>query len=171
MERNLKLLVLHLLSEQELSGYGIIKEIDKHTGWKPSYGSIYPFLKQAQKNGWLRQKIDKRRKLYSITGKGKKELVDFAKKRSQFMDHLMQNLKSINLYSPELMLNKGDMSFMIDICQNLKDEKLPLKGLMKDVFDMKYALLKLYAGKRIEPNKDKIKKILSRTTKELKALK
>ena len=42
---HLKMLVLRILSKQELSGYAIIKQIEHETGfWKPSPGSMFPLL-------------------------------------------------------------------------------------------------------------------------------
>ncbi|MBI2653024.1 helix-turn-helix transcriptional regulator, partial [Candidatus Woesearchaeota archaeon] len=46
----LRLIVMKTLANRRLSGYDLIKQIEKDTGtWKPSFGSIYPLLKKLLK--------------------------------------------------------------------------------------------------------------------------
>jgi DNA-binding PadR family transcriptional regulator len=72
----LKLVILIILNEENLHGYGIIKKIDMITRhkWTPSSGSIYPALKTLEKHRLIKSKLDKNKKVYTITTEGRKFL-------------------------------------------------------------------------------------------------
>jgi DNA-binding PadR family transcriptional regulator len=70
----LRFLVLKMISEKPMSGAEIVEEIEKQTGtWKPSPGSIYPFLASLHKKGFTRElpKDELGFKRYSYTEEGK----------------------------------------------------------------------------------------------------
>mgnify|MGYP003804480245 CR=1 FL=1 len=76
-------LVLSLLEEKSMYGYELIKEIDKKSNgiFEFKEGTLYPLLHSLESNGYLESYWDNRdggrkRKYYSITDKGKKELAD-----------------------------------------------------------------------------------------------
>jgi DNA-binding PadR family transcriptional regulator len=51
---HLKILVLTILNERPMSGYALMKEIERRTGfWRPSPGSIYPLLKSLEDGGMI----------------------------------------------------------------------------------------------------------------------
>jgi len=66
--------ILWLISQKPMSGYTIIKEIEKLTGQKFYAGIIYPLLYELEKRGAIAgertQKGGRRIKYYSITEKG-----------------------------------------------------------------------------------------------------
>jgi DNA-binding PadR family transcriptional regulator len=66
--------ILWLISQKPMSGYTIIKEIEKLTGQKFHTGIIYPLLYELEKDGFMssewKQKGRRRIKYYSITGRG-----------------------------------------------------------------------------------------------------
>jgi DNA-binding PadR family transcriptional regulator len=70
----LKMWMLKITSEKEVSGYEIIKKVDELTGKKPSTGSVYPLLKTMQNEGWIVGKKLPSKTLYQITDAGKKVL-------------------------------------------------------------------------------------------------
>jgi len=70
----LKMWMLKITSEKEVSGYEIIKRVNKLTGKKPSTGSVYPLLKLMQNEGWIIGAEAPRKTLYRITEEGKKVL-------------------------------------------------------------------------------------------------
>ena len=83
----LKMWMLKVISEREVSGYQIIKKVKELTGKKPSTGSVYPLLKSMQSKGWIiGRKVDGKT-LYKISDSGKKVVVahgslkDFYEKR------------------------------------------------------------------------------------------
>ncbi len=71
-----KLYTLSLLKKKSRHGYDLITTFSARTGKKLSPGQIYPLLDQMKKDGLLRVTIefqgDRKRKVYSITEKGKK---------------------------------------------------------------------------------------------------
>ena len=70
----LKMWMLKITSEKEVSGYEIIKKVNELTGKKPSTGSVYPLLKTMQNEGWIVGKKLPNKTLYQITDAGKKVL-------------------------------------------------------------------------------------------------
>ena len=76
--------ILGLLSWQPMSGYDIKKLIEmglRHF-WNESYGQLYPSLNQLVAEGLVIRKEDagkgrRRRHIYSITSKGKREFSDW----------------------------------------------------------------------------------------------
>jgi DNA-binding PadR family transcriptional regulator len=75
--------VLHLLSENELTGKAIINEsVERsHGDWSPSPGLIYPLLGRLVRDGLITE-LDEGK--YTITEKGEKEL----SKQDSFRDQL-----------------------------------------------------------------------------------
>ena len=49
MGTQLKFMILKTLGEEPCSGYQLVKKINESTGWKPSYGSMYPLLEGMSK--------------------------------------------------------------------------------------------------------------------------
>jgi DNA-binding PadR family transcriptional regulator len=70
----LKMWMLKIISEEEASGYDIIKKVNELTGKKPSTGSVYPLLKSMQNEGWIVGKKLSGKTIYQITDAGKKVL-------------------------------------------------------------------------------------------------
>lgn len=74
---HLKLLVLKILEEGPLHGYGIMAELERRYGMpQPSPGTIYPILASLRRAGLIEVAGEGKRekKLYRITGKGKEYL-------------------------------------------------------------------------------------------------
>ena len=71
-------IILWLTSQMPISGYSIIKEIERLSGQKFYAGIIYPLLYELEKNGYISgewaQRGRRRIKYYSITEKGAKLL-------------------------------------------------------------------------------------------------
>ena len=67
--------VIHLLAEEPMHGYQIIREIEQRSdgAWKPSAGSVYPTLQLLADEGLLTVEEDAGRKTYSLTDEGRAE--------------------------------------------------------------------------------------------------
>lgn len=84
-DRKIDMVILGLLSHEDLTGYDIKKSIDNSISffWKGSFGSIYPSLNAMEKDGRVtkvtdREKIGGREKIwYSITAEGRKSLEEW----------------------------------------------------------------------------------------------
>lgn len=79
-ERKIDMVILGLLSHENLTGYDIKKRIDGAINffWKGSFGNIYPALRDMEQTGLLTKKEESeggREKItYRITDEGKKVL-------------------------------------------------------------------------------------------------
>jgi len=71
-------IILWLVSQKPMSGYRIVKEIERLSGQKFHPGTIYPLLYESEKRGFIAgewtQKGGRRIKYYSITENGTKLL-------------------------------------------------------------------------------------------------
>ncbi len=70
----LKMWMLKIIAEKEVSGYDIMKKVNELTGKKPSTGAVYPLLKGMQNEGWIVGKKLPSKTIYQITDSGKKAL-------------------------------------------------------------------------------------------------
>lgn len=90
---HLKLIVLKTLSEGGVSGYSIMKNIEKATGWKPSTGSVYPLLDNMLVSGDVNVRKKDRRKLYTLTTIGKEKLKELMGTREEILSSLIEAMK------------------------------------------------------------------------------
>ena len=65
----LRIVILRMLMEKgELTGYDVIKEIERKTGcWRPSPGTVYPLLRDLESRGVVARREEGRRKVYYLT--------------------------------------------------------------------------------------------------------
>lgn len=78
---NTDLLLLTLLSQQDMYGYQIISELSRQSNnvFELKAGTLYPLLHQLQSSGYIESYEDyassgKKRKYYHITAEGRKQL-------------------------------------------------------------------------------------------------
>lgn len=90
----IKLRVLKLLSRESLSGYDLMKQFGRF-GEKASPGYIYPLLNDLKKKGFISLKEDKRRKVYSITNKGRKLFTDLQENREEMINKMKELWKPL----------------------------------------------------------------------------
>ena len=88
-DRKIDVVILGLLSHEDLTGYDIKKRIDGAIGffWKGSFGNIYPALGDMEKQGLVKKKdvsgTGGREKIfYQITKKGSEYLNDWIREES-----------------------------------------------------------------------------------------
>jgi Predicted transcriptional regulators len=88
-ESCLSLAILGFLSIEPASGYGL-RKIFLNTaarGYSASPGAIYPALQRLEAEGFIEGTVEKRdtlrpRMVYSLTGRGKEELIETLRSRS-----------------------------------------------------------------------------------------
>ena len=142
MKGYLRLIVMKTLSDKRLSGYGLIKQIEKDTGsWKPSFGSVYPLLDKLLKEKLVEVRAEDRRKVYSLTGAGKKHLK---------------------------LIDKIEMNFMLEIFNSLKKGQLPFKELNPELNEFRATVFEAYSTGK---DRKKLKNILKETVKKIKSIK
>ena len=102
-DRKIDMVILGLLSHEDLSGYDIKKRIDNGISffWKGSFGNIYPSLRTMEKDG-LVAKLDRidsgsgREKInYSITAKGRECLALWLKESKAANDLKYETLLKV----------------------------------------------------------------------------
>ena len=159
----LRLIVMRNLSNKRLSGYDLIKQIEKDTGtWKPSFGSIYPLLDKLLKEKLVQVEITGRRKVYSLTKKGKKDLAIIDKSKNSLVDKMIATWKAFGRISDE-----KDKSFMIEVFNSVKKGQLPFKEFNPELSQFRGAIFEAYSSGK-DPKK--IKSILKNSIRKIKAV-
>jgi len=99
----LKFYILKLLSQENLTGYGLMKRIEEETGfWKPSTGSMYPLLQSLEEQGLVTHEGEEERKMYSVTERGRTALAETIQAKSEILESL-QNACEVfgRIFGPE----------------------------------------------------------------------
>lgn len=160
----LRLIVMKTLANRRLSGYDLIKQIEKDTGtWKPSFGSIYPLLKKLLKERLVEVEIQDRRKLYFLTKEGKSYLHIIDKSKNTLVDKLIGTWNAFGKIT-----DRREMGFMLEIFNSLKKGQLPFKELNPELNEFRATIFELYSTGK---DRKKIKAILKDTIKKLRLIK
>jgi len=82
-----KYLVLYVLRDRPLHGYGIMKSISEllGIGYVPSSGVLYPTLRLLEREGLVEVRTEGRRKIYALTPKGMELIERERQKVEQFV--------------------------------------------------------------------------------------
>ena len=86
---NLWIYILSLLKESEIYAWEIPAIIEKKFNFKPGRITPYRVLYRLEKQGFVKSKIEERRRVYQITEKGKNEL----EKAKNFYKKILNYLK------------------------------------------------------------------------------
>ena len=90
---NLQHIVLHKLSESPLSGYSLQKEIERASGHKPSFGSIYPILENLAKQKLVSVHQEGRKKIYTLTLAGKEQAKQSKAKYTEHIEGIIEQTR------------------------------------------------------------------------------
>ena len=104
----LKYFMLKLISERKYSGYEIIKQIEEHSGSKPSTGTVYPLLKSMQGEGWIKGIERDEKTYYEITKSGKEKLNDYNTIKKDYISKMHESVSIIN----ETFHQKGHLMYI-----------------------------------------------------------
>ncbi|MEK6984521.1 MAG: PadR family transcriptional regulator [Nanoarchaeota archaeon] len=160
----LRLIVMKILANRKLSGYGLIMQIEKDTGtWKPSFGSIYPLLEKLLKERLVGVETHGREKLYFLTKDGIQYLGLIDKSKNKMVDKLIAAWKAFGKIT-----DRREMSFMLEIFNSLKKGQLPFKELNPELNEFRAAMFDAYSKGK---DRRKIKIVLRETIKKLKRIK
>ncbi|MCO4753069.1 MAG: helix-turn-helix transcriptional regulator [Bacteriovoracaceae bacterium] len=89
----IKIHILHHCEIEQVYGAWMIKELEEH-GYQISPGSLYPIFKSLEKNGLLKseevQEGKTRRRYYSITKQGSKELKEAKIKLKELIGEILE---------------------------------------------------------------------------------
>lgn len=142
---SVKYAMLGILAEKDLHGYELKSSFDEKVGefWSLNYGQIYTTLDRLEKEELVthdRQSQDRRpdRKIYSITGKGRKELDEWlsapVKKVRALRDEFFVKLVFMDRDEPGpiLELIEKQKALYLKQMNRLTQRKLALKKKPKD---------------------------------------
>src|SRR3989338_903534 len=159
----LRLIVMKTLSNKKLSGYDLIKQIEKDTGtWKPSFGSIYPLLEKLLKEKLVEVEVQGRKKLYFLTIEGKKHLGIINKSKNTLVDKLIATWNAFGKIT-----DRREMGFMLEIFNSLKKGQLPFKDINPELNEFRATVFELYTTGK---DRKKMKAVLKGTVKKLRTI-
>ena len=102
----LRLYLLKLIGEAPtgISGYSLMKRIEEDTGfWRPSPGSIYPLLAALEEAGWIDHRVEKDKKVYSLTAKGRDGLARAHAAKEEAMEGVRRSIRVLGeLFGQEM---------------------------------------------------------------------
>ncbi len=156
MEGHLKIFVLKELHKKELSGYDIMKRVEELTGKKPSPGTMYPLLANLCKKQLIIVRQNKKRKLYSLSKKGKELFQEFIEQKKNFMKKNIALMRQV--YSPKEMKGTEDMF-------KINKEKRQLFLLKTTIFEF------LATPKKTAAQKKQFQAIIAETIKKIEEIK
>lgn len=161
----LKYFVLKFLDKEDMTGYSLMKRLKEVAGKKPSPGSMYPLLKDLEKEGYVTVRKEGRTKVYSITKKGK----EFFKKFKKEKDSLFKKVNNSMSALAELC-GSTEQEFIRKISEHMKKGDNMMRIGTPEMLELKKTLLELVQSEKYEQNEAKIKKILKETNKKLNGL-
>jgi len=85
---NLWIYILSLLKKRKIYGWEIPAIIKKEFKFKPGKITPYRVLYRLEKEGFVKSKIEERRRVYQITEKGRKEL----EKAEKFFQEILNRI-------------------------------------------------------------------------------
>ncbi len=88
-KENLWIYILYLLKQGNTYGWEILGLIKKKFNFKPGKITPYRVLYRLKKNGFVKSKMKKRRRMYQITKKGEEEL----KRAKEFYEKVLKKLR------------------------------------------------------------------------------
>lgn len=156
---HLRVIVLKNLENNQISGYELCNKIEEETGWKPSYGSIYPLLNNLKETNLVTIKQEGKKKLYSLTKEGEDQLKELIKKKDELFDRIIESVKLFDTVC------KDDM---LPIIEQMK--KGTFIQILPEMKELQKTIFKVMMLKNKEKN-NKLKNILTQTNKEIKKLK
>ncbi len=164
IQNQLKIVVLKTISNKELSGYDLIKEIHLTTGhWKPSFGSIYPLLKDLHSKKLVEVKEEGRRKIYSITPLGKKALKDILESRESIMKTMSKDFKVM-----ESICSDKDKHTCQQFMNLIQKNEVPFAPISKESEELHRIMIILMTNGQLQKNTPAVRKILQETIHKLK---
>lgn len=110
MKGSIDILLLSIINSRDMYGYEMVKTLKQNSGelYSMSEGTLYPALKRLENKEWLQSYWDNpesgaRRKYYSITDAGKKELgrkLQEWQKVSNLIENCLGGMAWINSLKP-----------------------------------------------------------------------
>jgi DNA-binding PadR family transcriptional regulator len=86
---DVRLAILHLLTEMPMHGYQIMQELAERTPgvWRPSPGAVYPTLQQLEDEGLVHADEQEGKKVYRLTDEGRTAVEEAGRPPWERFDH------------------------------------------------------------------------------------
>jgi len=166
LKNQLKLIVLKKLNDKSLSGYDLIKEIYASTGsWKPSFGSMYPLLKDLHNNRLVKVKIINRKKVYTITTLGKKTLKEALAASQNIIETMAREFKMM-----ENICSAHEKKHLDIIIKKIHSNEAIFGKFTDEMDKFQRIMMNLIIHEKSESKELEIKKILNNTIIQLKKI-
>lgn len=163
--KRLEEFILRLLLEQPMTGYTIVKQIESRTGWKPSWGSIYPQLENLESQGIIKGNKEGRSTKYALTASGRKHAHQRVQKSAELLNEIIERLRVMQGLTGE------DLGVPISYLSELAEGKNPFMPIEKESTLLKKMMLGLWQDGKIKPHAKEINTILRDARKKLEGLK
>ena len=164
-QSHLKVIVLRSLEKKSMSGYDLVKDIAAATHWKPSFGSIYPLLKDLHSKSLVSVRTSGRRKIYSISPKGRQALKDIFKTKDRIYNMTMESLKGL-----EAVCTPKELDFVRRLHLNLRTNLMPFKEATNEMTQFTEVMMNLADENKIAMHEKEIRQALSQTITKLKRI-
>ncbi len=163
----LKILFLKKIKFNECTGYDLINSTEEVLGKKPSAGSVYPLLNQLLNDKFIKVKEEDRRKIYSITKKGKLLLIKLIKEKEKM---IFSHKNLMEIFS-EIHKDKTENKSFLKINQHLKLESKVIMRNMDVFLELKDEIDKILLNNKLTSKKEKeVRTIIKETTNKLKTV-
>ena len=156
----IKLIVLEKIDKERLSGYDLIKSIGEF-GKKPSSGYIYPLLKDLEKKNFISMREVGRKKVYSITKRGKTFLKNLKKMQRDMLE------KMIEMWKP--IAEKKEIDDLIKFRLNEKNNKFSLQD--RELITRLHRIIFSFYRRGKIGLRNKMKKVLKEMIEKLEKIK
>ena len=166
MNHKLRMLVLKHLSQGPRAGYRLIKEIEEATGWRPSYGSVYPLLSTLLKEGLVTAREEGKRKIYSLTKRGKDSFAEFERQHDRMIATLQETHKVMSH-----LCNVDHDPLFEQFISRFGHGTVPFKDVLKPGFRLRAELARIARQGLLDTRKKEVVAILEEATHRLKGIK
>ena len=144
----IKLLMLHIISRNKVTGYDLMKHIEYRMGYRPSSGAIYPILKSMESEGLIKGERKNGKIYYSITEEGLRRLDEIRKLRKEYIKKIGDVISIAN-------------EVFEDICP---DDNIGMMYFIAPIIGEIHRLMQMGV------DAEKIQEVIARTVDELRAL-
>lgn len=98
----LRFWILNLISKKEMTGAEVMEAIEELSMgmWRPSSGSVYPILKDLEREGYIKSREELNKRYYSLTDRGNhilEEMLWLPRERLKVRDHIDNLRETIDL--------------------------------------------------------------------------
>jgi len=162
---HLKQIVMMALTRESITGYQLMSHIKNKTGWKPSPGSIYPLLENLAKEKLITFKSEGKRKIYSITKKGRQLFSEIIVQREELIQKMIQVAKTYGT-----LLSCDNSLLMEEVQKQLKQGKVPFEPIIQESSRTKSIIARISRQGKLEKNAEKINRILAKANAELEKI-